>query len=172
MTALKIHENSIWNICQALRFLCWLFLSFSCSKCKSSKFNSQSIQLKVTEFFPPRCPKTKTSRLLCSNQRRQTEVNIGKQTAQCTQGSRARTGWPFLLSAPGLVGRGSRVPTSGWACTYWLEQVDERFLLDDYHWQRSDASRLEQGAHRCHDLVKAPSESSQRHYHIHLSKAK
>ena len=52
-----------------------------------------------------------------------------------------------------------------------LEQVDERLLLDDYDWHRGDARRLEQGAHRCHDLVKAPGKPSQSHDHVYLGKA-
>lgn len=69
-------------------------------------------------------------------------------------------------------GGGSQALMLGWVCTYWLEQVDERFLLDDYNRRRSDARRLEQGAHGGHDLVEAPSEPSQCHYHVHLGEAK
>ena len=52
--------------------------------------------------------------------------------------------------------------------TYRLEQVDERFFLDYYNWQRSYLRRLEQSAHRRHDLVKTSSKSSQGHNHIYL----
>lgn len=50
----------------------------------------------------------------------------------------------------------------------WLEEVDERFLLDYYNWHRNDVSGLEKSIHRCHDLVKTPTETSQGHDHVNL----
>lgn len=50
----------------------------------------------------------------------------------------------------------------------WLEEVDEGFFLDDDNRQRSNVSGLEKGIHRCHDLVKAPTEASQGHDDINL----
>ena len=67
---------------------------------------------------------------------------------------------------------GSKVLTLYLFFTYWLKQVDERFLLDYDNWHRSDACSLEQGAHRCHNLVKTPTKTSQGHNYIYLSKAK
>ena len=54
--------------------------------------------------------------------------------------------------------------------THGLEEVDERFLLDYYNWHVGDVRGLEKGIHRCHDLVKTPTETSQGHDHVNLSK--